>query len=775
MLSAEALRQTLWPWLVGLLFLFAAFHPVLLHPRQLPLIGGANEGTRQVFPVYEQIHRAGGPVLWDPHLFSGHPLYANSQLAPLYPPTWMVAMLLPPATCYGVLMFLHLAWGLAGWYLLLRALGVNSMLAVGGSAILARQVLFVSQQFAYPLCWWPWVWLLARLVLFGSRNQCRLYALLGSMALAMMVISGHPQIIAYALVISAVILLGEWLVEWWQSRKQVSSPGAVGGLSAVRWLYLLVGCLFALLLSAVQVLPLLELSGNSHRVAMLSNWFATKSPLVENTEIFGGMEMIFGAWQSPLLFFWTGSLIALVWAGERRGILCMSVLVVFCALYALGDITPVIFMVQKLVPLLDRFRNPHQIITHMQCLVIILGCIGWQGLEREAGMRTVRRGWWRMALVVFVLAAVWLLCAHGRNQALALGRLLYGILSRGAGFDERLPQILHALDVVRDGCAYGAVLLGVAGMAGVLAMTGHIFAFYGTRVVLAGIICWAAVSAPVMVRPVSEMMPHNRLVQWLQPRLNAPGGPYRVLNLRVAFTRIVEQPMAVHYGIRVADGMDPLIPMHYWKSWLKAVDYEKEPYPSTKLPVCNLSPDQIRDLDVLRKWNVKYVLSTVAGEREGLKLVRHFTDLPTFKFNLGCGIYPDVYVYELDPPPPGFLHLTTADTSAGMSVPGIAAVVDSGDEIRVRVKVDDSAVLVLSTDDDPAWRVSVDGAQTRKLSYNNEMPAVRIGSGEHEVRFFVAPASLEYGLLLSAVGVVAWLGLVLVHIRSWWRSRSSPR
>ncbi len=747
-------------------FLAIAYRGWLCCPAQLPLVGGANEGTRTIYPLYLQMYEKGGPLLWEPHVFSGHPVYANACMAPLYPPTWLIASRMPPAPAYGILTLLHVALGLTGVYLLLRHWRVVPWIALVGGALYAWRFCFSSQHFAYVMCWWPWVHLYGSRLLLGPRRRLLRNLLLGALATAMMATSGHPQLIVYGLLVSTIVILVEWVTAVRFLRKHPKLMVVPSRPSwRKRWAAVGAGLLFAALLGAFQAIPAVELALRSHRMAMVSDWFATKSPLISDTHLFGGVEKIFGTWQSPMAFAWLGALLSLAWCGRRPRILVLWGLIVGCGLYALGDITPFIFLVQRLLPPLRNFRNPHQAISQLHALLIFLSALGFHHAFRHADWRASGRAFWKVAVTAGLLLGTWAACAHAQQPMLSFGKWLYGFLSRGAGFEERRAEIEHALHVVRDGCFYGGLLVLVAGTVASLLLLHRRVVRVALVPALAGAFVWAALTAPVDAVPQEKIFPENQVIRYLRPRLEGPCGPYRVLNMRVAFTRIIEHPMAARYSIRLAGGMDSLIPMHYWRSWLEAIAYDKEPYPSTKLPICGMRPDEIKDLSVLRKWNVKYIVSTEPGEREGLALKAHFRDVPTFQFPVGRRPYPHVYVYAVESEPSGMIRLLGEDHGP---VPGgrVFSYCDTGERVRARIASEVPCRVVLCASDFPAWRVRVDGRPADKESFEGERPSVLVGPGRHVVEFRVWPASLVHGLWVSGVGLLAWCGAFAAAWRS---------
>ncbi len=91
---------------------------------------------------------------------------------------------------------------------------------------------------------------------------------------------------------------------------------------------------------------------------------------------------------------------------------------------------------------------------------------------------------------------------------------------------------------------------------------------------------------------------------------------------------------------------------------------------------------------------------------------------------------------------------------------------DDADHLEFTVDAaDGSGYLVLADAHAPAWRATVDGQPAAILPADVAFRAVRVGPGEHRVRFDYQPWSRGYGMPLAAFGVIllAALGLVLLR------------
>jgi uncharacterized membrane protein YfhO len=88
---------------------------------------------------------------------------------------------------------------------------------------------------------------------------------------------------------------------------------------------------------------------------------------------------------------------------------------------------------------------------------------------------------------------------------------------------------------------------------------------------------------------------------------------------------------------------------------------------------------------------------------------------------------------------------------------------DEPREVVLAVESRDAGYLVLSDLDYPGWTARVDGRPAAILPANAAGRAVEVPPGRHRVELRFEPASLRYGIVVSAVAAL------LVAVLSWWR------
>lgn len=351
--------------------------------------------------------RAGRLPLWNPYLFMGAPLLANSQAAVLYPLNWPLLWLSPPKqVAWSIVLHVWLAG--AGLYLFARqavrlgrwaSLAAAMIFALGG--FLGAQVEHVNQLNASA--WLPWLLLCVERAADPERRGPRswLALLAGGSVVALMLLTGHTQAAYIGLFGAAVyaLLRGLGRPFRWNRLRRLGALVLMGLVGAA--------------LAAAQLLPVLELS----RLSMRSGGL----PYREAVSFSLSPGMIFKAFLPPLAWeppfseyvAYIGLLgLALaavgVWAALRRapadrlpgrGLSSHQVVALILAaagvFLALGLYNPVYYLLYKLVPGISLFRAPARWLFLYTFGAAILAGAGLEALGR------LRR--WK-GLVVLLLA-----------------------------------------------------------------------------------------------------------------------------------------------------------------------------------------------------------------------------------------------------------------------------------------------------------------------------------------------------------------------------------
>ncbi len=198
--------------------------------------------------------------LWNSQLFMGAPLLANSQMGFFYPLNWPFWWFFAVPYAVSGSILLHLV--IAGWGAYLagrRTLGLSRMgglvtavlFALGG--YITAQVEHINQ--LQGIAWLPWFWVVLPTLQAADSKQRWRAATAVALLFSLQLLAGHSQT-----TFITGVGVGVWLVA------SLLTYGQESRMWASRMLLpLLVGGLLAGLITAVQLLPTLELTRFSSR------------------------------------------------------------------------------------------------------------------------------------------------------------------------------------------------------------------------------------------------------------------------------------------------------------------------------------------------------------------------------------------------------------------------------------------------------------------------------------------------------------------------------
>jgi len=215
------------------------------------------------YPLYQYVHRQwrNGIPLWNPLDGLGQPLLGDPTAAVLYPGKLVFAMPTSFGFCLTVYVLAHLL--LAGWaaYVFSRELRANQNAAIlaGLCYELSGQVLFQYCNLIYLVgaAWLPWALLFVYRIGNGKKTSQSVVGL--SIVLCLMVLGGEPQM-AMHVVLCGLVWAAIVFASGSRRREFHAGPRATRFIG-----YLIIACVVAVSLAAVQILPSQEWSKLSDR------------------------------------------------------------------------------------------------------------------------------------------------------------------------------------------------------------------------------------------------------------------------------------------------------------------------------------------------------------------------------------------------------------------------------------------------------------------------------------------------------------------------------
>lgn len=339
-------------------------------------------------PISYQMERwlqKGELALWEPYTRGGLPHIANIQNSTFYLPRYLVALALGrgswPIEVFQWESALHVWLTSVLMYAYLRVVFKRLSLAFVGAVLWAYSGYITG----YPIlqinimetaAWLP----LALLGIYAAMTTANLRWLWGAtmtaVAVALMLLAGHPQVAMYCIYLTAFYGL------------------FVGRMNGRGWITsiarIVLTCGFGGALAAVQLLPTAEFLRLSYRV--VDQTFADKA-LGFTVSGLNGLIWPSGdqAW-SPLYLGAAGLLLAVmsIWNTQRERIFWYGALII-SLLYALGGETILYDVFYVFVPGISLFRNQERIVIVAIFALVMLAVYGLQALLDDTG--TTRKAW----------------------------------------------------------------------------------------------------------------------------------------------------------------------------------------------------------------------------------------------------------------------------------------------------------------------------------------------------------------------------------------------
>lgn len=329
---------------------------------------------------------AGRLPLWNPDLFMGAPLLANSQVGLFYPLNWPLWLLLETPYAVSASIVIHvLIAGFGTYWAARRALSASQAAALLAAILFAlggfvtAQVEHVNQ--AQALAWLPWLLGVATGWEVVSAEKRALFRKLLAIGIlfALQLAAGHAQ----AAFISGVGLL-IWTVLQLGNGQRATGNGFVKGL-VVAFLVIGGGVLVAVILVAVQLVPLWELAQLSLRQGGLP---ANEALSFSLHPLLAARALLPGYGQTPYVEYITylplvGTVLAVIGAWQwrtQRAVIPPLGLAIVGLFLALGAANPVYRYGLIHVPGFDLFRVPARWLTLYAFGAALLAAAGWDWL-----------------------------------------------------------------------------------------------------------------------------------------------------------------------------------------------------------------------------------------------------------------------------------------------------------------------------------------------------------------------------------------------------------
>ncbi len=267
---------TLWP--------FVYFFPVTIGEK----VFYADDIFRLFLPLRTELARAlaeGRLPLWTPNLEAGFPLFAEGEVAALYPINLIFTFLFPAQISLGYTILFHLAWLSVGMFILNRSSGFDTASAFLAGFVFGFSGFVIAHVHHSPHLaagsWLPWL-ILFQQKYWRARSEGKKlgrWFVLACFAIGLQFLAGFPQMAL--LNTGTFALFGIFSpILWRQSarateRQRQFALTRFANPTAITFLQIILG----MGLSSIQLLPTVELLGLSTRAHELGQSFFTSHSL----------------------------------------------------------------------------------------------------------------------------------------------------------------------------------------------------------------------------------------------------------------------------------------------------------------------------------------------------------------------------------------------------------------------------------------------------------------------------------------------------------------
>jgi hypothetical protein len=345
---------------------------------------------------------------WDPYNNCGVPFLAQWNTMPLYPPA-LIYLLLPLTWALGFFCLLHLWFAGLGMFLLARRWSGNSFAAAFAGVAFAFNG-FTLNLLMWPshmatFAWMPWVVLAVERAWRGSGKEIILAAIAG----ALQMLAGGPEIILLTWIILLALGLQQFM------KQEVARR-------TLLWRFPLIVVL-VIALSAAQLLPFLDLVAHSQRDAGYADlrwsmpgwgWVNFLVPMAFGGTWNAGVFFQYGQSWTSSYYLGIGTLwLALLafWVGRgsvefKSKIRLLGIIAIGGLIFALGENTPVLPAVRKLIPQLSFITYP---VKYVLLVVFIAPLLAAFALANLPSLRkqVSRLGAILLGLIAGILFWVW--------------------------------------------------------------------------------------------------------------------------------------------------------------------------------------------------------------------------------------------------------------------------------------------------------------------------------------------------------------------------------
>ncbi len=719
----------------------------------------------------------GSLSLWLPHLYCGIPFIGSFAFCPWYPPA-LAFLVVPFPLAFNLQYILHSFLAGAFTYRLLRAMNLDRISSVFGG--LAFQLCGHFATLAYPghlqkvqaIVWIPLALSFVHKGLFSGKRRHFLYA---GAALAMPLLSSHPQIYYYG--VCAILLYALWRLG---DRRRVPVCDPPQTLLS----RLSLALIFSLALSAIQIIPGYETARHSVRAGGLPFEQSVKSsyppsellelilPRYKGDSVRGGFGDYYGSWGERLVSDYPGMAVQLLallalFLSPRKEKLFLNILFLLAAVIACGAYSPIYHVLWRWVPGMRHFRSPATVMFLMSLPLCILASFGLEVFLKipieDSGSKKVmklRRAVPFLALLfglTCILAHFYVLRAGNRHQEFA------GTGSEAELFYRRAWLLAVSL---RRSAFFAALVCGALGLLDLVRRRVHLTLLPAAAVWIPPALLLvfhfmdAGMNDRVFIQPEPAAQYHEYLFHsWPAPDMRVRARPVHLLEVGNEYSN-----RHILSSVGSPSGYHPIELRSYMDAWQAAGP--------GSLKAARLTATRYFTMSGRRRTDpgcTQISASRVTGRR----LYQWDEEMPHAwipseirSFRNQEEVLEAIKAEDFNPREVSLLE-SENNASWKRSLPEQAFRLSieeySDNRIILNATLPEESWIVMADAWMPGWRAHLENGTPLLLSRaNGAFRAVKAPAGDSVIRLEYRPASLIHGSLISIFGLLVWVGLCVV-------------
>lgn len=698
--------------------------------------------------------------LWNTHIFSGAPFLAGFQSSLFYPLNW-VYLFLPLGMAVNVSIALHVF--LLGFFMYLwtSSRGLHPMACITTSVIMMFSSPNIMHIYAGHLidistmAWTPLLFLIVDKIF--AKPDIKL-CLAGIFIVTMQILGGHPQYFYFTTITVGI----------YAAFSLLNTQHRLNAILSMAIIYI-----FAVILTAIQILPALEAANESVRSGGVSFTFASMFSFPPENLItlvaplfFGDIETIpyWGRcyfWAMTLFIGITGLTLAIygIIYGSKSRRKYSSCMVIILFILALGAHTPLFNLLYHWLPGFNNFRGSSKFIFLLTLFLVMLAGIGLDHFTKYKNKNIVA------AIIVFsggiILAGSSLFISLSADGSIS-GDLWKNILQYISATKESYlssrfytdPAFLHLSAMFST-----HALMKSAAVCFILSMLFIFAKHYKVAVYL--MILLALTETFIFAERFTPAFDMNKILTQnhaVAKFIREHPGDYRILNL-------VHPNSAMFIGAGDIWGYDAGVPLRY----AEFIYFTQGLNPNRPTQYVNFENSH-RLFSMLRCRYIFFLDKdkiSVFDRKDAMQRVHLISRWQVLKKR--DDIFKALASESFDPRQTVILESSPGIRPVPNSRVGECRIAASSvNDLIIRVKIESPALLLLTDSYNKNWKATpLPGSSQntyRVMPANYTLMAIPLNAGEHHLKLEYSPRSFIIGKWVSMVAWTTYLIVLLLVI-----------